>query len=380
MKKLTILALHLGYGGIEKCISEVSNLLSNDFNIEILSIYKLYGKEVYKFNNNIKITYLTNIKPNRYEFISYLKQFRLIKAFKEGLKSIKILHIKKKVIVNALKNANSDIVISTNIFLNKLLGKYSNCKLKIAWEHNHYQKTVNYANKFMNSCKNINKAILVSKDIYNYYSNLFDNNNIKCKCVYIPNFIDNKFAIKSSLLNKNIISVGRLSKEKGFSDLIDVFKLINEKDDSIKLTLVGDGSEYNNIKNKIKEYKLENNINMTGYLNSDQIDKLYEESSIYLMTSYTESFGLVLIEAMSHGVVPVAFNSAQGSKEIIENNYNGYLISNRDKEEMASITVDLLNNKNKLKELSNNTYLKVMEYSSDKVYNKWVELLKGDNI
>ena len=68
-------------------------------------------------------------------------------------------------------------------------------------------------------------------------------------------------------------------------------------------------------------------------------------SSIYIMTSYTESFGLVLIEAESYGLPILVFDSAQGAYEIVKNGQNGYFIENRDKDEMANKIIQLIESK-----------------------------------
>ena len=375
MKKITFLALHLGYGGIEKCISDVANLLSDDYEIEILSIYKIYDKEVFKLNNNIKITYLTNLKPNREEFKNSLKRFKLITTFKEGIKAIKILRLKKKVMIDAIKKLDSDIIISTRIFTNKLLGEYGKGYL-IGWEHNHHNNDKSYQKEFMDSCKNLDKVILVSKSLKEDYEILFKENNIKCKCVFIPNFVKNIDNSVSNLNNNNLISVGRLSYVKGYDDLIDVFKIINEKNNNINLNIVGDGEERNNLQNKINSLNLSNKVKLHGFLTQDYINKLYDNSCIYLMTSLTESFGLVLVEAMSKGIVPIVFDSAQGAKDIIDNNINGFLIKNRNKEEMANLVLDLINDKNRLKELSNNAYIKSKNFSEKSTKKYWIDLLE----
>ena len=101
--------------------------------------------------------------------------------------------------------------------------------------------------------------------------------------------------------------------------------LINKKDDEFTLDIFGDGVEKSKIEDKIKEYNLSKKVNLHGFQNKDVINKYLAKSSLYLMCSYEESFGLVLIEAMSHGVVPIAFDSAEGPREIIKNGYNGYV-------------------------------------------------------
>jgi len=376
MKKITILALHLGYGGIEKCICDVANLLSNDYEIEILTTYKLYEKEVYEFNKNIKITYLTDVIPNRKEFMQAFKSFDFPKVLSEGIKSIKVLRLKKTSMINALKNHSSDVYISTRIYFNNILGKYGN-GLKIGWEHNHHHGNYKYIKSFLKSCKNLNKVVLVSEELYAFYKKMFKKNKLKCKCEYISNFVDNSKCKMHKLNNKRLLSVGRLAPEKGYSSLIDVFKIIEMVDGDTSLDIVGDGLEYNDIKSKIIDLNLTRKIKLHGYQNQDYINKLYSKSSIYLMTSYTESFGLVLVEAMSHGLVPVAFDSAEGAKNIIKNNYNGILIKNRNEYNMASSVLKLLKNKDKLQKMSKNAYISSKKYSKEIAKKRWIEVIEG---
>ena len=376
MKKITFLALHLGYGGIEKCISNVANLLCNDYDIEILTTYKLYEEEKYKLDDKVKVTYLTDVKPNRKELIYDFKHFKILSFIKECFIAIKVLFLKKRTMINALKNNKSDIYISTRIYFNNILSKYGN-GIKIAWEHNHHHNDEKYIKQFTNSCKNLDKAILVSKDLCNYYGYLFKNNNIKCECIYIPNFINNTTDRLTDLNNNNLISVGRLSKEKGFIDLIDVFKLIDMEDGNYSLNIVGDGLEYDRINNKIIDYNLTRKIKLLGYKDQEEINDLYVNSCLYLMTSYTESFGLVLIEAMSYGLPCIAYSSAEGAKDIIVNGYNGYLIENRNEHEMAKIVLDLLKNKDRLAELSRNAKITSEKFSAENTKKYWLEIL-GD--
>ena len=94
MKKITVLALHLGYGGIERCISSLVNSLSSDYKINIISTYKLYEEPSFKIDNKVKIDYLmTDLKPNKKELKDSLKKLKLITFFKEIKKSLKILKL-----------------------------------------------------------------------------------------------------------------------------------------------------------------------------------------------------------------------------------------------------------------------------------------------
>ena len=97
MKKISILALHLGYGGIEKSIVALANLLCDRYNVEIVSSYKLYDRPVFDLDKRVSVRYLLgDLKPNRQEFMKALKSKKIITAFSEGIKSLKILRLRKK--------------------------------------------------------------------------------------------------------------------------------------------------------------------------------------------------------------------------------------------------------------------------------------------
>ena len=371
MKKVTILALHLGYGGIERAITDLANILVDNYNVEIISTYKIYDKPVNYLDKRINVKYLIDSKPNKKDFKDALKKYQVINIFKEGFKSIKILYLKKYLMINSIKNCSSDVIISTRDIHNKWLGQYAKSNiLKIGWEHNHHRNNQKYINKIISSVKNLDYFVLVSNELYNFYKE-----KVKPTCVYIPNLIEKNNMI-SNLDSTNIVSIGRLSKEKGFLDLIDIFKEIHELYPNWKLNIIGDGEEYNNIFNKIKEYNLENKVILHGFLNREAINKILLNSSIYIMTSFTESFGIVLLEAMSFGIPCLAFRSAEGANEIITDNKDGYLISNRDKELMVEKIIYLIDNYAERKRLGYNGYKKIEEYSPFKIKQKWIKIIK----
>ena len=371
MKKVTILALHLGYGGIERAITDLANSLVENYSVEIVSTYKVYDEPVNRLDRRIKVNYLTDLKPNKKEFKMALKKFRLISAFKEGIKSVKILKLKKELMIEFIKNCQSDVIISTRDIHNEWLGKYArDGVLKIGWEHNHHHGNERYAKKIIESCKNLDYFVLVSKDLANYYKT-----RVNPKCVYIPNLVS-KVDITSDLKSPNLVSVGRLSKEKGFIDLIDVFALVHMTYPDWKLNLIGDGEEKDKIVSKIHKYGLEDSIIMHGFLEKEKVGKILSNSSIYLMTSFTESFGIVLLEAFSYGVPCVAFDSAEGANEIISNNWDGYLIKNRDIDEMAKRVCHLIGNYSRRFIMGQNAIKKANKYSLEEVREKWIKIIK----
>lgn len=373
MKRITILALHLGYGGIEKCISTLANTLCKNYQVNVISTYKLYEKPSFPIDDRVKITYLIpDLSPSKNEFIDSVKHLKFIKGFKLGITNLKVLYLKKKKMIEAIKNCDSDVIISTRDIHNDWLGKYGNPNiLKIGWEHNHHNNDKKYINKIIKSVSKLDYFVLVSKELEEFYRQ-----KVKCKTVYIPNTLDYYPKKVSDLEEKRIISVGRLSEEKGYLDLIDVFSLVHQVYPDWKLDIIGDGNQKENIQKKIEEYGLKDFIILHGFQNKEYINQLLQKSSVYVMCSYTESFGIVLLEAFSFGIPCVAFDSARGATEIISNNWDGYLIQDRNKEIMAKKVCELISNPNRRIIMGANGIKKANQYSMDEIRKYWIQIIE----
>lgn len=369
MKKITILSLHLGVGGIEKYIRSLSKILENDYEIELLITYKLKEKPSFQFSDKVKITYLIDGGPNRDEIRHAFRRRKFLVLFKELLHAIKILYLKKSRTKKALKSLEADYLITTRVYETKLANKILKNKniIKIATDHNFPNKK--YKKELIKCTTNYDKLVVVNNEIERIYKKEIGN-----KVLCIPNFLDELSKEKSKLTENNIVAVGRFSKEKGFIDLIEIMSFIVKEDASVKLTLIGDGPIRESIKEKIKELDLESNVRLTGYLNEREVQNVMLNSSVYAMTSYTESFGLVIAEAMNVGLPIVGFDSASGTRELLRDN-TGILIFNRDKKEFAHRIIELLKDKNELKFYSNKSLERVKNYSANFAKKEWLKLL-----
>ncbi len=377
MKKISILSLHLGYGGIEKSIVALANLLAKDYDVEIACTYHLYDKPAFNMDKRIKVKYLTdNVVPNKNDFKNALKKKNPVAIVSEGNKSIHILKLRKSTMKKYIRSCGADIIISTRDIFDDWLGKYApRNTLKIGWEHNHFHGNFKYAKKLTKYASKLDYFVLVSDELREYYANELKGSN--CKCVYIPNIIDKVPKYPSSLNKKRLVSVGRLSPEKGFIDLLRVYHGLTTLYPDWKLDIVGDGDERPKLEEYIRENKLDKNVTLHGFRNKDYIDELLNSSSIYLMTSLTESFGIVIIEAMSHGLPCIAFDSAEGARELIREGENGYLVADRNKDNYIRKIVKLIEDKDLRDKLGKVAYSSIQPFTGEEVIKLWHEILKG---
>ena len=366
MKKISILTLSMGYGGIEKSVASLANLLSNNYDITIVSAYEI-SKPVYELNRNIKVLYLKkDLKLNNgiKEMVHKHKYFNCIK---ELINNYKILKEKKKLMIDYIKNTDSDVIISTRNLYNYWLSKYGKNIKKIGIDQQDFTNK-KYVNKVLKYSKGLDYFVTVSKEQQDFYKQYFND-----KCIYIPNFLENIPMITSSLTENRILFVGVLNKDKGIYDLIDVFKKVNSRHHDWVLDIVGSGTEYNNLLKKIEKENL--NINLHGFKNQKYIERLYLNSSIYVMTSSNEVFNLTILEALSFGIPCVAFDRSIGCKSIISDNYDGYLVKYSDKDKMVRRINELIENPNRRIIMGRNACKKINKYNKKEIKDKWEEII-----
>lgn len=374
MKTVTILALHLGIGGIEKTLISVANMLSSKYQVEIISTYQVFKEPAFFLNEKVKVTYLLpNQKPNKKEFLDACHHFQLIKVLKEGMKSIKLLYLKKRKMIKAIKGCKSDVIISTRVLFNRFLGKYGNPdSLKIGWEHNHHNNDEKWIQEIVDSVKGLDKFVLVSEELRDFYEKRISN----LKCYYIPNALSYFPKECSNLEKKKMISVGRLSEEKGFLDLIQVFDLFHKENPDWELDLIGDGFERKKIEAEIAKCHLENCVHLHGMQKEDYVRNCLKNASIYVLPSFSESFGIVILEAYSFGIPVVAFDSASGARALVQNKKTGFLISNRDKVEMKNALLKLSQSKKMRVDMGKNARKEALKYLEEEVKEKWVTMIE----
>lgn len=381
MKKITFLMLHLNYGGLEKQTITLINELAKDedYDIEIISVYDLLsGKSFYKIDDRVKVTFLARFGPDHKKIKEAKEKFDILSLIKYLALGIKCVYYKSVKLKSVIAKLDTDIIVSTRIEFAKLIKRKDT--LNITQEHS-YINDPKYIKKVRKSFKNIKYAIVMTNKAKESYESWLANESKRPEIVVIPNMIEkleeNK---KASFGKKNLISVGRLEEEKDFKSLIDVFKIVNERCSDASLKIVGEGTKRHELEAYAKTMGLSDKIIFTGRLTEESINNLLAESSVFILTSLSESFSLVILEAMRAGLPVVSFDIETGPRELITNRENGILVENRDKAKMAEEILDLLEAEPKWERISENSLKYVSRFYSFNVKDEWKKLFEGVNV
>lgn len=190
----------------------------------------------------------------------------------------------------------------------------------------------------------------------------------------IPNAAIHVSKNYSEVKNKRVIAVGRLDYQKGFDRLIQAWKLVQHtgRFSDWKLDIFGQGEWREMPQQMIDKQGLQNTVKINPPTNA--ILNEYVHSSLLVMSSNYEGFGMVLVEAMSCGVPVISFDCKCGPKDIIQPGINGLLVPNGDIQALADAMMKVMEDEAYRKMLSLNARKVVDTYSEQAVMSQWILL------
>ena len=193
----------------------------------------------------------------------------------------------------------------------------------------------------------------------------------------IPNAAMNMGGHFSDVSAHRVIAVGRLDYQKGFDRLIQAWKLIQERDEfkDWHLDIFGQGEWHDMLQKMISDFGLEQTARINRPTN--RIGNEYAHSSLIVMTSNYEGFGMVLVEAMACGVPAIAFDCKCGPKDIIRHGENGLLVANGDIQGLAGAMMKLMGDDALRQRMAGHAKAVVDAYSEEAVMDKWIRLFTG---
>ena len=225
----------------------------------------------------------------------------------------------------------------------------------------------------------INKSDIVTSVSQSLKENTLRSFVVKNKIEVIPNFVDLSLYQKDVPCQRSQIApngekivthISNMRSVKRIPDIIDIFFKILNKEDAI-LLMIGDGPEREKAEQQAKDLGIYSKVKFLG--KTTEIKKLLCMSDLFLLTSATESFGLVALEAMA-AKVPVVSSNAGGIREVNVHGVTGYLATIGDVETMANYSLKLLQNPELHQEFRNNAYERAKEFSMDTIVPKYEEV------
>ncbi|NVN19316.1 glycosyltransferase [Muricauda sp. HICW] len=192
--------------------------------------------------------------------------------------------------------------------------------------------------------------------------------------IVIPNPLPFCKGEVSTLNNKIVIAVGKQSFQKGYDRLVKSWKDVEEKFPEWKLHIYGSEDPSKKIEKDIEKLNLSDSIKLFKPVKN--IKEKFIESSVHVLSSRYEGFGMVIIEAMACGVPSVSFDCPYGPSDIIEDGKNGFLIPNGDIKALGQSLIDIIGNSEKRKKMGVYAFKSVDKFQMSVIGEKWNDLFE----
>lgn len=340
---------NLQKGGAERVISNLSNYLIKDNEIDIMLNS---AKEIaYELNSNIKLIEIDKEKDIKNPILKNIRRLKMIKK--------------------EVRKEKPDVIISflpTPSYRMLLLKKQLKRPIIVAERNNPEDEYSSFLDRMLMKklYKKADGFVFQTNDQKKYFDKNIQNNS-----VVIFNPIKEEFMKKNLEKKENIIiNVGRLTEQKNQEMLINAFAKVYNEHKEYKLKIFGQGPLKERLQKQIDNLNLNGKVILEGV--SNNIKTELGKAKIFVMSSRFEGMPNALIEAMSQGLAAISTDCpCGGPKELIQNGINGFLIENDNEEELTYRLSQLLNDENMINSFSNEAEKIKENLRIDIISNQW---------
>lgn len=356
------------WGGIERVLGDKMNYLASSGGYDVYVVTTDQGDHPipYPLNERVHVRDLNIRYHQKYNY----------HGFKRIQKDIELRRLFLKRLKDAIDDIHPDLLIGIRLESIDTIIKAKGKIPLICESHSLYNAfryedtTILNRLRFLASRKKIQKAsciVALTEGDANDWRRV--NKNV---CV-IPNIVHlNDTGRRSSLDMKRVIFVGRFTIQKDVWSMLEVWRLVHQRYPDWELHAYGEGE----LKMDFLKVIEREDINLKVHEPTSDIFERYLESSLLMMTSVYEPFGLVLPEAMSCGLPVVAFDCPYGPADIIRDGVDGFLIKDRDSHVYAERVCQLIENMQLRRQMGEHAVISSQRYCASRIMPQWESLFR----
>lgn len=359
-------------GGMERVLTLKANYFADVLGYDVIVVLtEGKGKDYYyKLSSRIKVINLDINFDSTYGLPIYIRVFKQIakeRLFKKKLKDT-LFYEKPDITISLLRREINFLtsIKDGSIKIGEIHFGRDNFR---TLEEYHLPQLVRvflakrWINSFIKKVKELDSFVVLTHEDKEKWSELNNITVIHNPLTFYP-------AETSDCSSKQVIAAGRYVPIKRFDHLIEAWAIVSQKHTDWTLQLYGAGNK-EQYQSLMEKYQLKN-----CFINppTPDIEQKYCDSSIFVLSSKNEGFGMVIIEAMACGVPPVSYDCPCGPKDIITDQEDGLLVENGNISMLAEKIIYLIENDDIRKEMGRLARIKSQQFLIDNIGKKWDEL------
>ena len=233
-----------------------------------------------------------------------------------------------------------------------------------------------YIRAFRRGYRNLDVLALLTPQLVEEARTLMEGHNDHTKLVYMPNFLEHfPEEVKLQGREKTLIAVGRVAEVKRFDLLARQFVHLHPRVPDWKLRLIGDGEDLPKIRQYVSEQNAADYIELPGQMRNDQVEREMLRASLFAMSSRSEGFPFVLLEAQSCALPIVAYDVRVGPGYLVEEGKTGFLVPEGEQQTYEDRIVELMQDANRREAMGAEAMKHAQSFSRDRVAEKWFQVI-----
>lgn len=353
--KIVFLNHFISGGGAERVTCLLAGKMAEN-GLDVTMMTDLFRPFAYHVNDNVKRLPLFITKKQAGSHVYFLYMVRNVRRM--------IKKIRPDVIIGVLPVMNMVAVIAARGTKTKVIASHHTSFDRPVGIHIRFIQTFGY--------RLADAVTVLTQADYNYLGKKLPQKVVMPNPLAYPCVEGADYSRK-----KNILAVGRLDvwDVKGFDLLIQAWAKISQDFPEWTLEIAGGGKEESQkeLQRLVEDAHVGNQVRFLGFRND--IDAVMRESSIFVLSSRIEGFGMVLVEAMSQGCACISFDDGGRQREIIRSDKEGIIISNHSDNDLAEAIRKLITNQKERMDMASQAISRASDFSLDKIEQKWESLI-----
>ena len=358
------------FGGMERVIVEKMNCFSRMRNMEVYLITTNQGQHPIPFKLDSKVHY------EDLKVLTHLQyRYRGIRRLWERYRRNRMLNHR---MADKIQMIKPDVLICTTSRLVSTMVKLKGDIPLVAESHSDFENVMECENyscwsriktkMHFRELQKVTAIVTLTKEDAKAWKTIHSSVHV------IPNLVHlNDTNEYSRCENQRAIYVGRYCNQKGLPELLSIWAIVHQRHPEWILDMYGDGELDEWLRHEVAA------LNTGVRVNSPVKDvfSCYRNSSMMLLTSIWEPFGLVLPEAMSCGIPVVSFAGLKGPNSIITDGVDGYLVEKRSIDDFAGRICQLIETPELRQQMGKNAIRSAQRYESDQIMPMWKDLFES---
>lgn len=370
------------FGGTTRTVFHQANALCAEHDVEIASVYRHRDAPGFRLDPRVRLTPLTELRPDgarRHDpaqgpgrLMNRTRRFPSPMPHRHDRRFRRWDPVVDACLLRYFRSSDGGILVTTRPGLNLLSARWAPRRLiRVGQDHMNlrsYQPALRAA--ILRAYPRLDAVTVLTEADRVDYQRAFDSAGPRLE--RIPNGVPPAQLPPAALTAKVVIAAGRLLSQKGFDLLLDAFALVNARHPDWQLRIFGNGPWHAQLTAQIDRLGLTGRAHLRGA--SAKLDAELAAASVYVLSSRFEGLPMVLLEAMTVGLPPVAFDCPTGPAEIIRDGTSGILAPAQDVGALAAGICALIEDPARRKAIGAQAAREAQSYSIAAVSRRWEAL------